>query len=84
MKIHKLKLNLKFCDEVFYGEKSFEIRQNDRGFQTGDKIIFIPVDENGMEHTHLPLSKKIYKITYILSGWDLKNGYVALAIKECE
>ncbi|MDO4945451.1 MAG: DUF3850 domain-containing protein [Ruminococcus sp.] len=89
-KVHFLKLNIEFCDDVLNGKKNFEIRNNDRGFQTGDLIKFIPtdgtysVDLNGNE-TQLarhPISERIYKIKYILSGWGLKNGYVALAIEE--
>lgn len=90
MKTHKLKLNIEFCDDVMIGAKSFEIRENDRGFQTGDLIKFIPtdgtyyVDLDGREtqHAHHPISDKTYKIKYVLNGWGLKNGFVALAIEE--
>jgi len=90
METHKLKLNIEFCDDVMIGAKSFEIRENDRGFQTGDLIKFIPtdgtyyVDLDGREtqHAHHPISDKTYKIKYVLNGWGLKNGFVALAIEE--
>lgn len=36
MKTHNLKLSIDFCDDVLNREKTFEIRKNDRGFQTGD------------------------------------------------
>lgn len=76
MKTHKLKLNIKFCDAVLSGEKTFEIRINDRGFQVGDHIKFISVDDLGIcKHD---IIKKEYEITYMLIGWD----YVALAIRE--
>lgn len=90
MKTHNLKLNIEFCDDVLNGIKTFEIRKNDRGFQTGDLIKFIPtdgivcVDYNGNEKQHAQhqISEKTYKIKYILNGWGLKNGFVALAIEE--
>lgn len=44
MKTHNLKLSIEFCDAVLSGEKTFEVRKNDRGFQTGDLIRFIPTD----------------------------------------
>lgn len=44
MKTHDLKLSVEFCDAVLSGEKTFEVRKNDRGFQTGDLIRFIPTD----------------------------------------
>lgn len=81
MKLHKLKLNIEFCDAVFNGEKTFEVRLNDRGYQTGDRIKFIPVDSD-KDTTHHKIENTEYKITYILNGWGIKNGYVVLAIKE--
>lgn len=62
-------------------KKTFEIRYNDRGYQTGDRIKFIPIDSHGVIVEH-KIAKTDYEITYILNGWGLKNGYVVLAIKE--
>lgn len=81
MKLHKLKLNIEFCDAVFSGEKTFEVRLNDRGYQTGDRIKFIPVDSDKNTVSH-KIENREYKITYILNDWGIKNGYVVLAIKE--
>lgn len=80
MKTHNLKLNMDFCNDVLKGKKTFEIRYNDRGYQTGDLIKFKAVDDKG----YIPciIENRLYKITYILSGWGLKDGYVALGIKE--
>lgn len=36
MKIHELKLDVKYFDEVKDGNKNFEIRKNDRDFNVGD------------------------------------------------
>ena len=82
MKTHNLKLNIEFCDAVLSGEKTFEVRKNDRGFQTGDLIRFIPTDGTVREHAKHEISGHTYKITYILNGWGIKNGYVVLGIKE--
>lgn len=82
MKIHKLELNINFCDDVLSGEKSFEIRENDRGFQKGDHIKFISVEANSGIRAYHEIEKREYEITYVLNGWGLKNGYVVLGIKE--
>lgn len=82
MKTHDLKLNIEFCDAVLNGEKTFEVRKNDRGFQTGDLIRFIPTDGTVREHAKHEISGHTYKITYILNGWGIKNGYVVLGIRE--
>ena len=37
MKTHDLKLNIEFCDAVLSGEKTFEVRKNDRGNFRGQK-----------------------------------------------
>lgn len=89
MKTHELKLNIEFCDAVLSGEKNFEVRKNDRGFQTGDLIRFIPTDGKSCsnldgatrEYVKHEISEHTYKITYILNGWGIKNGYVALGIR---
>lgn len=38
MKIHELKLDIKYFDEVKNGNKCFEIRKNDRDYQIGDVL----------------------------------------------
>lgn len=80
MKTHILKLSSEFCDAVETGVKSFEIRINDRSFQVGDHIKFKAV-YNGKEIYH-SINDKEFEITYILHGWGLKSGYVALAISQ--
>lgn len=86
MKTHKLKLLEQFCDDVSSGIKAFEIRENDRGFQTGDLILFEPYYPHGATYEQImnphPIKDKTYRIVYILSGWGLKNGFVVLGIKE--
>ena len=78
---HKLKLLDTFADAVLSGEKSFEIRENDRGFQKGDEVVFRPVDKLGLE-SHHPIFKEVFVITYVLSGWGLKDGFVVFGIKK--
>ncbi len=80
---HNIKLNYEFCDDVLSGDKCFEIRYNDRGFQKGDLIKFISVDSSGCKRPH-PVDNKTYLITYVLGGWGLKDNFVALGIKESE
>ena len=90
MKTHNLKLSIDFCDDVLSGEKNFEVRKNDRGFQTGDLIRFIPTDGISyrkldgitIEHAKHEISERTYRIKYILNGWGIKNGYVVLGIEE--
>ena len=79
---HKLKLYKEYADAVLSGEKSFEIRFNDRGYQKGDFIEFNVVD--GIYEINHPLNDKKFVITYILHGWGLQENWCALAIKEVD
>lgn len=81
MKTHKIKLNIEFCDAVLSGNKNFEIRKNDRGYQKGDHIVFIPNDCISARRHH-DIENKEYEITYVLNGYGLENGYVVFEIKE--
>ena len=90
---HFLKLNYRFAEPVYNGDKRFEIRNNDRAFQKGDEVKFTVVNDDGSEYkprwdkrlgksiAH-PLENMLFEITYIISGWGLKNGYVVFGIKE--
>lgn len=80
MKMHRLKLSFEFCDDVNTLKKPFEIRFNDRGFQTGDVIVFDPVVKDGNPTEH-HIKRKPFVITYVLNGWGLKDNYVCLGIK---
>lgn len=90
MKTHELKLDIEFCDAVLSKQKTFEVRKNDRGFQTGDLIRFTPtdgisyrsLDGTVREHAKHEISERTYMIKYILNGWGIKNGYVVLGIEE--
>lgn len=81
MRIHNLKILNDFADAVVAGDKTFEIRENDRGFQKGDFIKFQAMETSSFKKQHL-INDKLYEITFVLNGWGLKNGYVALGIKE--
>lgn len=77
---HKIKLQKEFADAVLSGDKCFEIRKNDRGYQKCDKVQFTVMD--GLIQMHHDLEKKTYVITYVINGWGLENGFVVFGIRE--
>lgn len=79
MVTHTLKLNEEFADAVYSGDKNFEIRYNDRGFQKGDEVKFEVM--RGTSVIYHPLNYKKFVITYVLNGWGLEPGYVVFGIK---
>lgn len=78
---HYLKIKEAFADAIVSGDKTFEIRENDRGYQKGDVIEFHAVNKDDEDITH-DINFNLYQITYVLSGWGIQNGIVALAIKQ--
>ena len=76
---HELKLNREFQEPVLNGEKTFEVRFNDRGFQKGDYVKFWVTDRRNVVE---PLDEKVFEITYVLSGWHIEPNYVVFGIKE--
>lgn len=80
---HNLKIRDKFADAVLNGEKTFEVRYNDRGYNKGDRIVFTVIDDVTIPIKH-PLNDKVYEITYVLSGWGIQEGYVVFGIKRVE
>jgi hypothetical protein len=80
MKEHNIKLLHVFADDVFLGRKPFEIRKNDRDYSIGDRIKFLVIDSEGNVMSH-SITACTYEITYVLGGWGLKDGYVALGLR---
>ena len=81
MRIHEIKLERTFQDAIVCGDKCFEVRYNDRGYQKGDRVKFKVNDRRNVVE---PLDNKIYEITFVLSGWGIKENYVVFGIKEVE
>lgn len=73
---HRLKTIGRFWDAVESGEKTFEVRKNDRGFQTGDTLelwrlgyngepqFMPPVERHGLQEPRL----LVRKVTFLLQG----------------
>lgn len=78
---HKLRIKEEFANAIITGEKNFEIRKNDRGFQRGDLIEFVVVDDKGVAYHH-EIDEYLYKINYVMNGYGLKNGYVVFGIED--
>lgn len=76
---HKLKILEDFARDIVMKRKTFEVRKNDRGFQTGDDVEFTCI--GNPNHT---INFMKFEITYVLNGWGIKQGYVVFGIKEKE
>jgi ParB family transcriptional regulator, chromosome partitioning protein len=77
--LHELKIKKCYLLHIIEGKKTFEVRKNDRDFQVGDTIRFLPLEDDDYE-IKTPLAN--YEITYILADFGgLQQGHVAMAIK---
>ena len=78
---HNLKTWPNIFEEMYKGNKSFDIRENDRNFQIGDQIILDEYDNINNTYTGRHLHAKI---TYIMKSpnpfVELKNK-VILSLK---
>ena len=83
--IHNLKLAERFADAIMSGEKNFEVRINDRGFQKGDLVQFHVISEdapyNEIEH---PVNDVYFEITYVLTGFVIDKDYCIFGIRRDE
>lgn len=85
--LHELKILSSFVRPILNGSKTFEIRENDRGFQKGDRVQFKVVSDDWTRKnssTVYELEHKVFEITYVINGWGLKNGFVVFGIREEE
>lgn len=81
MKLHTLKIQPRFYSAVMKGDKTFELRKNDRDFLAFDLIHFVNV--NGEDFINEP--NNVYQITYVLQDvpeYGLKEDYCILGIKK--
>ena len=83
--LKKLKISSSFVIPILDGSKTFEIRENDRGFQKGDRVQFNVVsDDWTCQNSSIvrELEHRVFEITYVINGWGLKNGFVVFGISE--
>lgn len=78
---HWLKIEECYANRVENGEKTFEVRFNDRDYQVGDVISYRVVDNKGQDVKHHKLNGKEYVIMYVHAGLGLKDNYIVLGIK---
>lgn len=80
---HEIKLLEQYAQAVADGEKTFEVRENDRGYQKGDRIRFSVIEDVVFAPMELNYKYNLpeYEITYVHSGLGMAENYVVLAIR---
>lgn len=75
---HKLKIDTGFFYAVTSGRKTFEIRQNDRGYAVGDRLLLQEYATNLGVYIG---GEILVEVTYI-TGYGQPEGQVVMAIKK--
>ena len=73
---HELKTWPEFFKPLWSGEKTFELRKDDRGFRAGD-ILHLREWSKTDGYTGRSL---VATATYVLSGMGLRDNYVVIAL----
>ncbi|MEI7510620.1 MAG: DUF3850 domain-containing protein [Candidatus Peregrinibacteria bacterium] len=75
--LHTLKIHRNYYEELVAGNKTFELRWNDRNFQKGDILEFYDTET-------LVVHKQKFEILSVFSSLPclgLKEGWVILSLK---
>lgn len=79
MTTHELKTCPDFFCAVLSGEKTFELRYDDRGFRVGDMLILLEWSPAEQGFTGRGIKKRV---SYILSSFALHPGWVCMALAD--
>ncbi len=74
-KQHVLKISPKYFSRVIDGSKNFEIRKNDRDYQTGDKVILME-QQGFLPPTGASATAKIGYVT----DFEQQEGFVVFSL----
>lgn len=86
---HILKTQPAYYDAIKRGEKMFEVRRDDRGFQKGDILVLQRLNERWNPHevetdiNGVARHEMRFRIKYILTGgqFGLAPGYVVMQLE---
>ena len=78
---HELKIKQCYLIHILEGRKTFEVRKNDRDFQVGDTIRFLPLEDDNYNAYDVVSPLPEYKINYVMADFSgLQQNHVAMAI----
>lgn len=78
-RVHELKTWPEFFCALVDGQKTFELRKDDRGFRVGDTLVLREYQPGAKEYT----GRKLYRfVSYIMSGpaFGLMQNYVVMGL----
>lgn len=80
--VHELKIEPEYFKDVLSGDKTFEIRENDRNYRVGDYLALNEWNAKEKKHTGRSL---LARVTYMLTDERfVAEGYAVLGIRLCD
>ncbi len=77
---HELKVYPEFFQALWCGDKTFEIRKDDRNFQERDEVVLQEYDPTvGGEYT----GREVEGFITYLTAYEQKPSYVVFSFREC-
>lgn len=82
MTTHHLDVWKKFYRELVAGRKTFEVRIDDRDYQTGDIVVLQECDDNTYTGKSGFTGRTVrFRVGYLLRDWPgVSDGYVVLSL----
>jgi hypothetical protein len=82
--LHELKTWEKYFQLMTSGEKTFELRKNDRGFLVGHELLLREYNEDTQSYTGQTLRRKVTCILQSSEDEDfgLKPGYCVMGLEK--
>ena len=81
---HSIKIEQHYLIHIVEGIKTFEVRKNDRDYQVGDTIYFMPIESKGGYDVYKSGYSTHFRITYVHHCFGMQEGYVVLGIMPSE
>jgi len=66
--LHRLKIKQCYLIHIMEGKKTFEVRRNDRDFQVGDEIHFLPLEDENYNVYDGRQCVPCFEIQYVHTG----------------
>jgi len=82
---HFLKCDAPMFDAIARGDKTFDIRKDDRAYQAGD-LLNLERLPGADDAPYRPVDVRLFKVTFVLRGgqYGLETGYVGLSIRSSD
>lgn len=86
--IHQLKIDSQYFYQIIRGEKTFEVRKNDKDFHAGDYIGLNEITDHPCNAKGEREETGSFVLVKVLSVFDnpqyVKDGFVIMSIRPCE